>query len=140
VIQRFAARELTKQSKSFRYWAGQMSRVGFAPAAGSRWPPGSASRAPQASKLTPVLLRQVPRNADPSSRSDLRPYPGTVPRREDVRDMQLDPLTLVLAGGSIVVIAVLIAVIAGTLAARLFFHASGVAREDRSARGQEPQG
>ena len=40
--------------------------------------------------------------------------------------MQLDPLTLVLAGISIVIIAMLIAVIAGTLAARLFFHASGL--------------
>jgi hypothetical protein len=54
--------------------------------------------------------------------------------------MQLDPLTLVLAGGSVVLVAVVIAVIAGTLAARLFFHASGVAREDRSGRGQEPNG
>ncbi len=55
-------------------------------------------------------------------------------------NMQLDPLTLVLAGGSVVLVAVVIAVIAGDLAARLFFHASGVAREDRSARSQEPQG
>jgi hypothetical protein len=52
--------------------------------------------------------------------------------------MQLDPLTLVLAGASIVVIAVVLAVIAGTLAARLFFHASGLAPEDGPGSGDEP--
>jgi len=52
--------------------------------------------------------------------------------------MQLDPLTLVLAGISIVVIAVLIAVIAGTLAAHLFFHASGLTPDDAPAAGRPP--
>lgn len=51
--------------------------------------------------------------------------------------MQLDPLTLVLVGVSIVIIAVLIAVIAGTLAARLFFHASGVGPRSATAKGGE---
>ena len=88
--------------------------------------------------LTPALLRPVPRNADDSPRSDLWPYLGTVPEGEDGRDMQLDPLTLVLAGASIVVIAVVLAVIAGTLAARLFFHASGLGSEDARAPGREP--
>jgi hypothetical protein len=41
--------------------------------------------------------------------------------------MQLEPLTLLLVGAGIPV-AVLIAVAAGTLAARLFFHASGLDR------------
>ena len=39
--------------------------------------------------------------------------------------MQMDLLALVLAGAGIA-IAVAIAVVAGTLAARLFFHASGL--------------
>jgi len=60
-----------------------------------------------------------------------------MPEGEDGRIMQLDPLTLVLAGGSLVVVAVTIAVIAGTLAARLFFHASGLAPKDAPAPGRE---
>jgi hypothetical protein len=51
--------------------------------------------------------------------------------------MQLDLLTLVLAGAGIA-LAVVIAVVAGTLAARLFFHASGLAQEDVSARREKP--
>ena len=54
--------------------------------------------------------------------------------------MQLDPLTLVLAGISIVIIAVLMAVIAGTLAARLFFHASGVGPRDAATEGEDSAG
>ena len=51
--------------------------------------------------------------------------------------MQLDVTTLVLISAGIAV-AVLIAVLAGTLAARLFFHASGLAREDVGAHLDKP--
>ena len=51
--------------------------------------------------------------------------------------MQFDLLTLLLVGAGIVV-AVAIAVVAGTLAARLFFRASGLAQEDAPARGEKP--
>jgi hypothetical protein len=50
--------------------------------------------------------------------------------------MQLDLLTLVLVGAGIA-LAVVIAVVAGTLAARLFFHASGLAHEDAPASGEK---
>ena len=43
--------------------------------------------------------------------------------------MQLDLLTVLVACAGIA-IAVVIAVVAGTLAARLFFHASGLGAED----------
>lgn len=45
--------------------------------------------------------------------------------------MQVDLLTLILVGAGIA-FAVVIAVLAGTLAARLFFHASGLAEKDTS--------
>jgi len=51
--------------------------------------------------------------------------------------MQLDLPTLFLAGAG-VAIAVVIAVIAGTLAARLFFHASGLDPGDGVAHGKKP--
>lgn len=51
--------------------------------------------------------------------------------------MQLDLLILLIAGAGIAA-AVLIAVVAGTLAARLFFHASGLDREDAAAHGEKP--
>lgn len=62
---------------------------------------------------------------------------GTAHERED-GDMQLGPLTLVLAGISIVLIAMLIAVLAGTLAARLFFHASGLHADGASTEVDQP--
>jgi hypothetical protein len=49
--------------------------------------------------------------------------------------MQVDPLMLILAGAGIA-LALLIAVIAGTLTARLFFHASGVDPADAAKRGE----
>lgn len=62
-----------------------------------------------------------------TSRHEVTFGPTLAPRKQaKMVGMQLDPLTLVLAGISIVIIAMLIAVIAGTLAARLFFHASGL--------------
>ena len=51
--------------------------------------------------------------------------------------MQLDLLTLVLACAGIA-LAVLIAVVAGTLTARLFFHASGLDPADATTRGDKP--
>lgn len=51
--------------------------------------------------------------------------------------MQLDLLTLFFAGAGIA-ISVVIAVVAGTLAARLFFHASGLDPEDVVAHGEKP--
>jgi hypothetical protein len=50
--------------------------------------------------------------------------------------MQLDLLTLILVGAGIA-LAVVIAVVAGTLAARLFFHASGLAENDASVPGEK---
>jgi hypothetical protein len=50
--------------------------------------------------------------------------------------MQFDLLTLVLVGAGIA-LAVVIAVVAGTLAARLFFHASGLADKDGSVPGEK---
>jgi ABC-type dipeptide/oligopeptide/nickel transport system permease component len=51
--------------------------------------------------------------------------------------MQLDPPTLILACAGIA-LAVLIAVVAGTLAARLFFRASGLDPADAATRGEDP--
>jgi len=51
--------------------------------------------------------------------------------------MQIDLLTLFLAGAGLA-ISVVIAVVAGTLAARLFFHASGLDPEDVAAHGGKP--
>lgn len=50
--------------------------------------------------------------------------------------MQLDLLTLLLVCVGIA-LAVLVAVSAGTLAARLFFHASGLDPEDAATRGEK---
>jgi hypothetical protein len=50
--------------------------------------------------------------------------------------MQLEPLTLILACAGIAV-AVAIAVVAGTLTARLFFHASGLDPADAASGGEE---
>lgn len=51
--------------------------------------------------------------------------------------MQFDLVTLLLACAAIA-LAVLVAVSAGTLAARLFFHASGLDPEDATARAKKP--
>jgi len=51
--------------------------------------------------------------------------------------MQPDLLTLLVVGAGIA-LAVVIAVVAGTLAARLFFHASGLGHEEVSARREKP--
>jgi ABC-type dipeptide/oligopeptide/nickel transport system permease component len=51
--------------------------------------------------------------------------------------MQLDPLTLILVCVGIA-LAVLIAVVLGTLTARLFFHASAVDPADAATRGEKP--
>lgn len=51
--------------------------------------------------------------------------------------MPLDSLTLLFACAGIA-IAVLFAVVAGTLTARLFFHASGLDPEDATAHGENP--
>jgi TRAP-type C4-dicarboxylate transport system permease small subunit len=51
--------------------------------------------------------------------------------------MQFDLLTLLVVGAGIA-LAVLIAVVAGTVAARLFFHASGLAQEDVARRREKP--
>jgi hypothetical protein len=50
--------------------------------------------------------------------------------------MQLDPLTLILVVAGIAA-AVLIAVVAGALSARLFFHASGLDAADSATSGEE---
>lgn len=51
--------------------------------------------------------------------------------------MELDPQTLVIAGAGIA-IAIGVAVVAGTVTARLFFHASGLDPEDVAARRDKP--